>query len=113
MCRVIESFKEQTSFTLKTDVIGQIEDHIVDEGEGEDTIFINEFGLYEMNSREQALASMYYAFTSLSTVGFGDFYPCSDMERIVCAFMLLYGVAIFSFVMGKFIEMITIVQEFD
>ena len=49
---------------------------------------------------------MYYAFTSLSTVGFGDYHPRSDEERVLCAFILLFGVAIFSYIMGNFIEMI-------
>ena len=43
---------------------------------------------------------MYYSFTSLSTVGFGDFHPRSDFERLVCAAMLTFGVAIFSILMG-------------
>ena len=37
-------------------------------------------------------ASMYYAFTSLSTVGFGDFgdmHPENNFERGFCAFILL------------------------
>ena len=49
---------------------------------------------------------MYYAFTSLSTVGFGDFHPKSNSERIFCTIILLFGVMIFSYIMGVFIEMI-------
>ena len=49
---------------------------------------------------------MYYAFTSLSTVGFGDYYPISNPERILCTFILLFGVAIFSYIMGIFIDML-------
>jgi len=48
----------------------------------------------------------YYAFTSLSTVGFGDLHPRSDVERIFCSFMLMFGVAIFSYIMGIFIEVL-------
>jgi hypothetical protein len=49
---------------------------------------------------------MYFAFTSLSTVGFGDFNPRSNSERLFCAFILLFGVAIFSYIMGIFIEIL-------
>ena len=49
---------------------------------------------------------IYYAFTSLSTVGFGDLAPRSDSERLFVAFMLLFGVAIFSYIMGVFIEIL-------
>jgi len=49
---------------------------------------------------------MYYAFTSLATVGFGDYAPRSDEERLVCSMILLFGVAIFSYIMGIFIEIL-------
>lgn len=44
--------------------------------------------------------------TSLSTVGFGDFYPISDIERIVGSVVLLIGVTVFSFIMMKLSDMI-------
>jgi hypothetical protein len=46
---------------------------------------------------------IYYSFTSLTTVGFGDYHPKSDYERIVVMFILMFGVAIFSYIMGNFI----------
>ena len=49
---------------------------------------------------------VYFAFTSLSTVGFGDFCPRGDVERILGSMLLLFGVAIFSYIMSKFIAMI-------
>lgn len=49
---------------------------------------------------------MYFAFTTLSTVGFGDYYPKGDVERLVGGFVMLFGVAIFSYIMGKFIEIL-------
>ena len=55
---------------------------------------------------------MYFAFTSLSTVGFGDFHPRSNSERLVGAFILLFGVAIFSYIMGNFIEILQQFKEF-
>lgn len=45
-------------------------------------------------------ALMYYAYTTLSTVGFGDFNPRSDHERAICIVVLLLGVAIFGIIMG-------------
>ena len=56
-----------------------------------------------------AIKATYYAFTSLSTVGFGDLHPRSDYERLFIAFVFLTGVAVFSFIMGNFI---TILNEF-
>jgi hypothetical protein len=55
----------------------------------------------------------YYSFTSLSTVGFGDFNPRSDIERLVVAFILLFGVAVFSYMMGIFIEILDEFKELN
>lgn len=45
---------------------------------------------------------MYFSYTTLSTVGFGDFNPRSDSERLICILILLLGVAIFGLIMGDF-----------
>ncbi len=49
---------------------------------------------------------MYFAFTTLATVGYGDLYPVSNAERIIGSFIILFGVVVFSFIMGNFIEML-------
>lgn len=56
---------------------------------------------------------IYYSFTSLSTVGFGDFNPKSDFERLICMFILMFGVAIFSYIMGNFIQIVEQVRAFN
>jgi len=48
----------------------------------------------------------YYAITTLSTIGYGDFSPVSVQERFITSFILLFGVAVFSFIMGQFIEIL-------
>ena len=62
---------------------------------------------------EKGLISVYFAFTTLSTVGFGDYYPHSEYEKLVGSFVLLFGVAIFSLFMGTFIEMIEKYKEVE
>lgn len=69
---------------------------------------------YAMNERDDGdilLAYLYFSFTSLTTVGFGDYNPRSDIERAFIAFGLLFGVALFSLIMGQFIEMILEILE--
>tara|TARA_B110000285_G_scaffold196933_1_gene228210 strand:+ start:1297 stop:1539 length:243 start_codon:yes stop_codon:yes gene_type:complete len=65
----------------------------------------------------RAIIMMYFTFTSLTTVGFGDFHPRSDFERIMIAVVLLFGVAIFSLVMDNFIDILKsakkLVQSFN
>jgi hypothetical protein len=52
------------------------------------------------------IQTVYFAFTTLATVGYGDLYPVSNGERIIGSIIILFGVAVFSFVMGNFIEML-------
>jgi len=56
---------------------------------------------------QKLILLMYFAFTSLSTVGFGDFHPYSEYERMFCALILLLGVSIFSYIMGEINEILT------
>ena len=54
---------------------------------------------------------MYFAFTSLSTVGFGDYYPVSDLERLVGSFVLLAGVAMFSYILSDLLSQIELIKK--
>jgi len=49
---------------------------------------------------------VYYTFTTLSTVGFGDFRPFADEERIFTVCIFIAGVSVFSYLMGIFIEIL-------
>jgi len=69
------------------------------------------FELGTRSNGNQLVLLLYYSFTSLSTVGFGDFYPRSNLERLMIAFFLLFGVAIFSYIMGIFIEILNKFQD--
>ena len=55
----------------------------------------------------------YYAFTTLSTVGLGDYHPVTDNERISCAFIMLYGVMVTSIVMESFSLMLKELRNFN
>ena len=74
-------------------------------------IFYND--LHHKTAPENTLIVTYFAFTSLSTVGFGDYNPRSNIERFVCAFILLFGVAIFSYIMGNFISILDQFKDFN
>lgn len=58
-----------------------------------------------MKQYDRAVAVFYYMVTTISTVGFGDFYPQSDLERLLCALMMLVGVNIFSSMLSEILEM--------
>lgn len=68
--------------------------------------FIDYYHLDEGSDNSTLVTLTYFAFTSLSTVGFGDLAPRSDLERVVGAIILLLGVAIFSAIMGIFLNIL-------
>ena len=75
--------------------------------------FVMFFGLHGKTPYENAIIITYFSFTSLSTVGFGDFNPRSNPERIFTCAMLLFGVAVFSYIMGNFIEIIAKMRDLE
>ena len=52
------------------------------------------------NSFDKLIQVWYFAITTLSTIGFGDYSPVSMSERLIASFILMFGVAVFSFIMG-------------
>jgi hypothetical protein len=87
---------------------GRTDEDIAENGDLYDT-FYNQYELGKNTNLRNAIIVVYYAFTSLTTVGFGDFHPKSDAERITVSFILVFGVATFSYMMGIFIG---ILQKF-
>lgn len=49
---------------------------------------------------------MYYALTTLSTVGYGDYYPSSIAEKILGSILQIFGVTFFSILMNGFIDVV-------
>ena len=69
--------------------------------------FFGYYDLYNNSPTRNTIIGLYFAFTTLSTVGFGDFTPRGDFERAFGAFVLISGVAMFSYLMGSFIEILS------
>ena len=56
---------------------------------------------------------MYFSFTSLTTVGFGDYAPKSNIEKLVISFSLLTGVLLFSYIIGEYTDMLLKYNRFN
>jgi len=65
--------------------------------------FYTYFNLDQKTAPQLCVIVTYFVFTTLSTVGFGDFFPKSNFERIFWSIILLSGVSMFSYIMGNFI----------
>jgi hypothetical protein len=68
--------------------------------------FIEYFELEDSSEMRKSIVGLYFAFTTLSTVGFGDYTPRSNTERCMGSFILISGVAMFSFLMGNYIDIL-------
>jgi voltage-gated potassium channel Kch len=78
-----------------------------------DTGELNDHGeaILEGDTISQLIVSAYFAITTLSTVGYGDMYPISELEKIIVVIVMLSGVAFFSYIMGNFIEIISSYEQ--
>ena len=79
----------------------------------EENTFVQVHGFREaeLGHSGRLIKVCYFLLTTLSTVGYGDLYPISNEEQIVTLIIMLGGVAFFSFIMGKFMEIITNYQK--
>jgi hypothetical protein len=71
------------------------------------TTFYNTYNLGKMTNMDQLIRISYYTLTTLSTVGYGDYFPLSDIEVVISLVYILAGAAFFAFIMGSFIEIIS------
>lgn len=62
---------------------------------------IKQFGL-----AKKSIIMIYYSFTTFSTVGLGDYHPRSDLERLVIAPTLLFGVICIAQISNEFVKII-------
>ena len=79
-------------------------DSIIDSSLMEYSSFVDKIGSWDIldfSDQKRAIVASYFAFTTLSTTGFGDYYPVSNIERVVGSFVLLFGIATFSYIMGQ------------
>lgn len=44
---------------------------------------------------------------TLSTVGYGDLYPVTNLEKVVAICIMISGVVLFSFIMSSFVQIIS------
>lgn len=58
---------------------------------------IYKYGFDELENFDKMKKMVYFTITTISTVGFGDIHPISDLERVVWVIMLLLGNFVFSY----------------
>lgn len=73
--------------------------------------FYYKFKMDKMSITRKVIVSWYYSMTTLTTVGYGDFYPISNTEIFMAVCYMLCGVVFFSYIMSSVIEIINNQQK--
>ena len=51
--------------------------------------------------QEQYIASLYWAFATMTTVGYGDIYPITILEKIFAMMSMIVACGVFAYVVGS------------
>lgn len=86
---------------------------LMDDEENETEFFMHTFDMDDKHPSFQMASVVYWAFTTLSTVGFGDYNARSNFERVFCSFIFLFGVSVFSYIMGIFINILDEISKLN
>ena len=68
-------------------------------GDGPNWVEVN--GVDQMTLRKKYVVSLYWAFTTMTTVGYGDVNAVNTAERVMALFAMLVGASIFGYVVGN------------
>lgn len=71
------------------------------------------WNILEKDLKDSIIVNTYFALTTLSTVGFGDYYPVANTERVVGALLLYFGQAGFNFLVVQFLDVLDNIQMLD
>lgn len=74
---------------------------------------LDQSGEVTMQNIRTSIIAIYWAFTTLATVGFGDFHPVNDAERALCSLVLMIGVTMFTYIMANFIEILSSFKQLN
>merc|ERR1712137_962803 len=57
--------------------------------------------IHEDDKWAQYIASIYWAITTMTTVGYGDIIPNNDIERVYAAAAIMVGATVFGYIIGS------------
>lgn len=60
-----------------------------------------------LNYNDFYIASLYWAFTTMTTVGYGDFVPYTSMERIYAIMCMIVACGLFAYIVGSIGSIVT------
>jgi len=60
-----------------------------------------------MTDEQKYVAALYWVFTTMTTVGYGDIYPMNNLERVFAVCVMIFGATVFGYIVGSVAEMAT------
>ena len=79
--------------------------------------FIEHFSINDLGVDETPMLIVikmtYFTITTMTTIGFGDFHPWTNTERMVGSLFFLLGTGVFSYAMNNFMYMISQLKQLD
>jgi voltage-gated potassium channel len=65
----------------------------------------------DMSTVEKYVASLYWSFSTITTVGYGDLTPSNTAERLFAIVAMVVGVTIFAYFMGSMTSIVSALNE--
>ena len=62
--------------------------------------WVTRFDIQDSSNSRQYLASLYWAISTVLTVGYGDIYAKTSIERLISVLWMIIGVGFYSFTIG-------------
>lgn len=69
--------------------------------------WVVKFGIMNKSDETKYLCAVYWAVTTLSTIGYGDITPQNDLERMLAIIWMIFGVGFFSYTVGSLSSLIS------
>lgn len=77
-----------------------------DINDGKTISFIEKYGFEYYSNSKKLVICCYFVMTTLTTVGYGDFSPQTNFEKIIGIIIMILGIAFFSYIMGNFTDVL-------